>query len=108
MCLVGIYQCKSISTGAQYVTLPNKIKCLSLAFFFWQPPQYNCNWNCIYVGTTNSKPLGPIIWIEQSKILSHSQVQFITLFCGSAQLCWAFYQPGQVARIWCRKTDFLS
>jgi hypothetical protein len=33
------FQSKSISTGAQYVTLDNKIKCLSLAFFFWQPHQ---------------------------------------------------------------------
>jgi hypothetical protein len=32
------------------------------------------------VGTTNSKPPGPIIIIDQSEILSHSQVQFITLF----------------------------
>jgi hypothetical protein len=31
---------KSISTGAQYVTLDNKIKCLSLAeFVFGQPHQ---------------------------------------------------------------------
>jgi hypothetical protein len=32
---------KSISTGAQYVTLDNKIKCLRLAlfFFFLQPQQ---------------------------------------------------------------------
>jgi hypothetical protein len=29
---------KSISTGAQYVTLDNKIKCLSLAVFFWATP----------------------------------------------------------------------
>jgi len=32
------------------------------------------------MGTTNSKPHGPIIMIDQSEILSHSQVQFITLF----------------------------
>jgi len=30
------------------------------------------------VGTTNSKPPGPIIMIDQSEILSRSQVQFIT------------------------------
>jgi len=24
-------------------------------FFFWQPHQLNCNWNCIYEGTTSSK-----------------------------------------------------
>jgi hypothetical protein len=32
------------------------------------------------VGITNSKPPVPIIIIDQSEILSHSQVQFITLF----------------------------
>jgi hypothetical protein len=32
------------------------------------------------VGITNSKPPGPIIMIDQSEILNHSQVQFITLF----------------------------
>jgi hypothetical protein len=32
------------------------------------------------VGTTNSKPPGPMIMIDQSEILSRSQVQFITLF----------------------------
>jgi hypothetical protein len=31
------------------------------------------------VGTTNSKPPGPIIVIDQSEILSRSQVQFILL-----------------------------
>ncbi len=40
--------------------------------------------------TTNSKPPGPIIVINQSEILSSSQVQFITLFLGGAQLCCAF------------------
>jgi len=56
---------KSMSTGAQYVTLNCKIKCLSLAVFFWQPHQPHWNLNCIYVGTTNSKPPGPIIMINQ-------------------------------------------
>jgi len=37
------------------------------------------------VGTTNSKPPGPIIMIDQSKILSRNRVQFITLFFGGAQ-----------------------
>jgi hypothetical protein len=30
--------------------------------------------------TTNSKPPGPISMIDQSEILSRSQVQFITMF----------------------------
>jgi hypothetical protein len=46
--------------------------------------------------------------IDQSEILSRSQVQFITLFLGGTQLCCAFYQPRQAARIWCRKINFLS
>jgi hypothetical protein len=53
----------SLSTGAQYVTLDNKIKCLSLVvvfFFFGQPHQLE-----LYIqGNTNSKPLGPIIMIN--------------------------------------------
>jgi hypothetical protein len=57
---------------------------------------------------TNSKPPGPIIVIDQSEILSRSHVQFITLFSGGAQLCCAFHQPRQAARIWCKKTNFLS
>jgi hypothetical protein len=38
------------------------------------------------VGTTNSKSPAPIIMIDQSEVLSRSQVQFITLFVGGAQL----------------------
>jgi hypothetical protein len=51
------------------------------------------------MGTTNSKPPGPIIMIDQSEILSRSQVQFITLFFGGAQLCCTFYQQQQGAQI---------
>ncbi len=39
--LAGFMQpvvCKRISTGAQYVILDNKIKCLSLAVLFWATP----------------------------------------------------------------------
>jgi hypothetical protein len=96
---------KSISTGAQYITLDNKMKCLNVAVFFWQP--HECNWDCIFVGTTNSKPPAPISMIDQSEKLSRSHVQFITLCFGGPQLCCAFYQPRQAARIWCRKTNFL-
>jgi hypothetical protein len=63
----------SISTSAQYVTLDNQIKCLSLAVFNLATPPIN--WNSIYVGTTNSKSLGQTIMIDQSEILSRSQVQ---------------------------------
>jgi hypothetical protein len=72
----------SISTGVQYVTLDNKIKCLSLAVFLLATPSKNYNRNCIYVGTTNSKPPGPIIMINQTEILSRSQVQnLLYYFC---------------------------
>jgi len=59
-------------------------------------------------GTTNSKPPRPIIVLDQSEILSRSQVQLITLFLGGAHLCWAFYQPRQAAQIWYVKTNFVS
>jgi hypothetical protein len=45
---------------------------------------------------------------DQLEILSLSQVQFITLVFGGAQLRCAFYQPREAARIWCGKTNFLS
>ncbi len=32
--MIKVQHTNSISTGAQYVTLDNKIKCLSLAFLF--------------------------------------------------------------------------
>jgi hypothetical protein len=51
------------------------------------------------MGTTNNKPPGPIIMIDQSEILSRSQVQFITLFYGGVQLCYDFSLPRQAARI---------
>jgi hypothetical protein len=57
-------------------------------------------------GITNSKPPGPIIIIDELEILSLNQVQFITLLFGGAQLCFAFYQPGQTVRIW--SGNFLS
>jgi hypothetical protein len=45
-------------------------------------------------GTTNSKPLGPIIMMGQSEIQSSIQIIFITLFSAGAQHCCAFYpQP---------------
>jgi len=40
--------------------------------------------------TTNSKPPGPIIMIDQSEILSRSHIKFITLFSASAENCCAF------------------
>ncbi len=82
---------QSISTGAQYVTLDDKIKCLSLAIFISATPT-----NKTVTGTAYTWELligGPIIMIDQSEILSHNQVQFITLFFGGAELCCAFYQP---------------
>jgi hypothetical protein len=52
-------------------------------------PPIKWNGNCIHVGTTNRKPPGPISVIDQSEILTRSQVQFITISSGAAQLCWA-------------------
>jgi hypothetical protein len=101
---------KSISNGAQYVSLDSKLKCLSLALFSGNSTN-KTGTPCAYTwGTTNSKPPGPIIMIDESEIiLSRSQVQFSTLFFGGVQLCCAFHQPRQAAaRIWCETTNFLS
>jgi hypothetical protein len=76
---------KGICNGAQYVTLDSKIKCLSLAVFFSDNPTKTGS--AFTWGTTNSKPPRPIIVLDQSEILSRSQVQLITLFLGGAQQC---------------------
>ncbi len=43
--------------------------------------------------------------IDQSEILIRSQVQFITLFFGGAQLCCTFYQPRQAPQILVHKNQ---
>jgi len=98
-----IFDNKSTSNSAQNGTLDSKIKCLCLAFFQATPPEAPCTW-----GTTNNKPPGPIIMINQLEILSLSQIQFIALVFAVAQLCCTFYQPRQGGRIWWGKTNFLS
>jgi hypothetical protein len=75
-------------------------------FFFGNPT--NKTGTAYKWGTTNSKPPGPIIMMDQSEILNRSQVQFITLFLGGPQQYCAIYQPWHAARIWCEKTNFLS
>jgi hypothetical protein len=63
---------KSISISAQYGTLDNKIKSLRLAFCFGNPTYKTVTGTAYMWGTTNSKPPGPIIMIDQSEILSCS------------------------------------
>jgi glucose-6-phosphate 1-dehydrogenase len=55
------YLCKSISTSAQYVTLENKIKCLSLAVFFLATPP-----NKTVTGTANTWELLIANHLDQS------------------------------------------
>jgi hypothetical protein len=52
--------------GAQYVILDNKIKFVSLdVFFFGNPTNKTVTGTAYTWGTTNSKPPGPIILIDQ-------------------------------------------
>ncbi len=81
---------KNIFNGAQYVTLDSKIKCLSLAFIFLCNPT-NKTETAYTWGTSNSKPPGPISMIDELEIGSLSQVQFITLIFGGAELCCTFH-----------------
>jgi hypothetical protein len=57
---------KSISSGAQYVTLNKYFPRPNLVIYFLETGTAN-RW-----GTTNSKPPGPIIMIGQSETLSSS------------------------------------
>jgi hypothetical protein len=56
--------------------------------------------NKTVIGTAYTWELLIANHLDQSEILSRSQVQFITLFFAGAQLCSAFYQPRQVVQIW--------
>jgi hypothetical protein len=59
------------------------------SFFFGNPT------NKIVAGNACMWELLIANHLDQSKILSRNQVQFITLFFGGAQLCCAFQQPCQ-------------
>jgi hypothetical protein len=72
-------------------------------FFFGNPPNKTETGTVYTWGTTDSKPPGPIIVIDQSQILSHSQVQFITLLLGGGQLCSAFTSHGKVYKFGAEK-----
>jgi len=72
------------------------------SFSFFLEPHRKTETEIAYTwGTTNSNPPGPLIMIDQLEIQSFSQVHFITLVFGDAELCWAIYQPQQAAQIWC-------
>jgi len=59
------------------------------------------------LGPTASKPPGQIIIMDESEILSSSQVQFITLFFGGAQLVATFTSHGKVQEFGAEKTNLL-
>jgi len=70
----------SISSGTQYVTLQKYISHQSLVIYKIETGRAN-RW-----GTSNSKPLGPIIMMSQSETLRSSEITFIPLFSAVAQL----------------------
>jgi hypothetical protein len=96
---------KSISNNTQYVTLDSNIKCLSLAVSFLAIPPIRLK---LELHVRGELLIANHLVIDQSEILSRSQVQFITLSLGGAQLCFAIYRALQAARIWGRKTNFQS
>jgi hypothetical protein len=56
------------------------------------------------LGTTNSKPPGPIIMIDQSKIRITMRSYFLHSSLAGAQRCCAFNQPQQTEQTCRRKT----
>jgi hypothetical protein len=63
--------------GAEYVTLQKYFLTSKFRYsrLFRNPTHQTENGTCKYVGTTNSKPAGPIIMFGQSKIGSSSQIR---------------------------------
>jgi hypothetical protein len=59
-------------------------------------------------GTTNSKPLGPIIIMGQSETLSSSEIIFSTLFFLRCASCCALYYPLHTLQLRWAKTIFLN
>ncbi len=91
---------KSISTGAQYVTLDNKIKCLSFAVFFFGNPTNKTVIGTEYMwGLLIANHLDQSLWSANQKRWSESDHICYTLFCrctallrlspASAQFCGA-------------------
>ncbi len=80
----------SPAVRAQYVTLPKKKNShpRSVIYYFATPPIKLKLGQQIGGGITNSKPLGPISMMSQSKTLSSSQIVFITLFSAGARCCY--------------------
>jgi hypothetical protein len=85
---------KRISNGAQYVTLHKYFPHPSWGLIlFCNPTQKTETRTANRLGTTNSKPPGPIIMMDQSETPTTSQIIFIRLFSVGAQRVCAFYQP---------------
>ncbi len=61
------WQAKSISTGAQYVTLDNKIKCLSLAVFFGNPTNKTVTGTAHTWGLLIANHLDQSLWSTNEK-----------------------------------------
>jgi len=77
--------------------------------FFFGNPINNTETETAYTwGTTHSKPSGPVIMIDQLEILSLSQVEFITLVFGGAQLCCALLPATTSCTNLVWKNNFLS
>jgi hypothetical protein len=95
-CVLSMWTCQKIFLTSKFSYL-----------LFCNPTHKTAKEDCIYVGTTNSKPPGLIIMIGQSKTGNSSQIIFITLFSSlpGAQLCCGFHRPQQICR---RMTIFLT
>jgi hypothetical protein len=103
--LINMKQYKSISNGAQYVTLDSKIKCLSLGVFvFLETPSITVKLGLHIRKGVHIANHMPNHYDQPIKNTSLIQVQLITVVVGGPQLCCAFYQPPQARRIWCEKT----
>jgi hypothetical protein len=88
---------KSISSGAQYVTLREYISHPSLVIdSFASPPVSLKRGQQIGGRTTNSKSPGLFVMIGQSETLSSNQIILVTLFSAGASTAALFTSNGNM------------
>jgi len=110
-------QTKSISTGAQYVTLDNKIICLSLAFFFCNPTNKTVTGTAYMRDQLIAKHLDQSLWSTNKIYWAALRSKLLHSFLEVHNCVAPFTSQGKVhefgakKRIFCAKPthfDFLT
>jgi hypothetical protein len=105
----GVTPPKSIFTGAQYVTLDNKIKMSTFScLFFGNPTNKSVSGTAYMWGLLNSKPPEPILMIDNHRYWAAVRSNLLRTVLEVHNCVAPCTSHGQAPQIWCRKTNFLS